>query len=118
MSRRRFVPRRAFDATERPGRLLGLVDLHLIPDVVERVRHLAAEPDRPRLIAAEERDVVAVEAVADGLDVAFVAAGRVLVVALIPGPRDGIVAVDAWVAPELVRHPLTLLPPEAFTDPV
>src|SRR5262249_43675074 len=96
-------PRRsALRPPERARCLLGLVDLVLVPDVVERVGHLGADADRTRLVAAEQRGIVSVKAVADRLHVALVAARRVLIVTMILGSRHRVVAIDAGIATELV----------------
>src|SRR5262245_35077198 len=92
---------------KRSGPFLRLVDLDLILDVVERIGDLHAQPDRPRLVAAEQRRVVSVEAVADGLRVALVAPDGILVVAMVPSTHQRVIAVDSRVAIELVGHRLT-----------
>src|SRR5262249_50014005 len=92
---------------KRSGPFLRLVDLDLILDVVERIGDLRAKADRPRLVAAEQRRVVSVEAVADGLRVAHVALDGVLVVAMVPSTHQRVIAVDSRVAIELVGHRVT-----------
>src|SRR5262245_61937440 len=96
-------PRGRRAGPERTPGFLGFVDLHLIPDEVQRIGDLASEVDRARLVAAEERHVVAVEPVADRLGVALLAARRVLVVTVVLRPREAVVDVDLRIAAELVR---------------
>ena len=90
---------------ERPRRFLWLVDLDLLANVVGRVGDLLAEVDRARLVAGEERGVVAVEAVTDRLHVALVALRGVLIAAVILGADDGVITVHLGIALELVRYP-------------
>src|SRR5262249_9577215 len=99
--RRLCLPRAVSDerlpVTEGPRRLLRLVYLDLMPDVVGRIGDLLADVDRARLVAREERGVVAVEAVADRLHVALVALRSVLIAAVVLGPHDRVIAVHRGV---------------------
>src|SRR5262245_62594507 len=110
-------PRDRRAGPERTLGFLGLVDLHLILDEVERIGDLASEVDRARLVAAEERHVVAVEPVADRLGVALLAARRVLVVTVVLRPREAVVDIDLRIAAELVRDQVACgaVPPLAAT---
>src|SRR5262249_50731990 len=101
---RRAIPGERLPVTERPRPLLGLVDLDLMPDVVGRISDLLSDADRARLVAREERRVVAVKAVADRLHVTLVALRSVLILAMVLGSHDRVIAVHLGVAIELVRH--------------
>src|SRR5262245_25627344 len=102
---------------KRSGPFLRLVDLYLILDVVERIGDLHAQPDRPRLVAAEQRRVVSVKAVADRLRVALVALDGILVVAMVPSPHKRMIAVDSRIAIELVGHRVTRAGAPAIPPP-
>src|SRR5262249_7484706 len=90
-------------APEWSRRFLGLVDLDLFPDVVERVGDLPADVDRPRLVTSEELGIVAMDPVADCLHIALSALRCVSIVTVILGTHQGVVAIKPCIALELVR---------------